>query len=344
MLYPKYAFISAFLKGEEPKTVTAEHIDKMAGASNLQDALAVIRETDIGSYLEESPVKTFDDLDEYLWRYLAGRISYVESFHFLPQDVLEVSKAFIVKYDVSNIKAVLQTLSGGEKPARIPVGIIHNNDSLDKLFGAENIDDIIQVLITCKLADYVPALEQYRTDKSAKSGLIVEARLDGEYYKNLLNMTRRIKDGTALAQAFGLVIDLANLQIASRAIIRGMGHDAAEFVIAGGYRITDRTIRELLSLKIADIPSKLEDSHYQQIALEVATNYDKNKNITTVDEIIDRHKFEMLRGILSPRALSPLVMAWYLVLKEIEIRNLRLVLKTVVDGASVQEIKNYLVL
>jgi V/A-type H+-transporting ATPase subunit C len=344
VLYPKYAFISAFLKGEEPKTVTSEHIDKMATASNLQDALAVIRNTDVGSYLEESPVRTFDDLDEYLWRYLAQRIRYVESFHFLPKDVLEVSRAYIVKYDVSNIKAVLQGISGGEKASMIPVGIIHNNELLDELFNAENIDAVIELLIRCKLADYAPALEQYKTDKTAKSKLLVEARLDGEYYKNMLNMARRIKDGAALAQAFGVVIDLTNVQIASRAIIRGIGHDAAEFVIAGGYRITDKAVRELLPLKIADIPARLEDAHYQQIAIEVSTNYDKNKNITAVDEIIDKHKFEMLKEMLSPRVLSPLVMAWYLILKEAEIRNLRLVLKTIVDGIPVQEIKNYLVL
>jgi V/A-type H+-transporting ATPase subunit C len=344
VLNPRYAFISAFLKGEEPKTVTSEHIDKMMTASNLQDALAIIRETDIGSYLEESPVRTFDDLDEYLWRYLAQHIRYVESFNFLPKDVLEVSRAYIVKYDVSNIKAVLQGISGGEKASMIPIGIIHNNELLDELFNAENIDDVIQLLIRCKLGDYVPALEQYKTDKSAKSKLLVEAKLDGEYYKNMLNVARRIKDGSALTKAFGLVIDLANLQIASRAIIQGIGHDASEFIIAGGYRITDKTIKELLPLKMTDIPARLEDTQYQEIANEVSTNYDKNKNITAVDEIIDKHKFRMLKELLSPRVLSPLVMAWYLILKEVEIRNLRLVLKTIVDSVPVQEIKNYLVL
>jgi len=42
--------------------------------------------------------------------------------------------------------------------------------------------------------------------------------------------------------------------------------------------------------------------------------------------------------------LSPLVMAWYLILKEVEVRNLRLVLKTIGDGVLVQEIKDFLVL
>ncbi|MDH4291493.1 MAG: V-type ATPase subunit, partial [Dehalococcoidia bacterium] len=187
-------------------------------ASNLQDALAIIRETDIGSYLEESPVKTFDDLDECLWRYLAQRIRYVESLNFLPKDIPEVSGAYIVKYDVSNIKAALQGISGGERTSMIPVGIIHNNALLDELSNAEDVDAIIQLLIKCKLGDYVPALEQYKTDKGAKSKLLVEAKLDSQYYRSMLNMARRIRDGSVLTKAFGLVIDLTNLQIASRAI------------------------------------------------------------------------------------------------------------------------------
>lgn len=344
MLNPSYAFISACLKGEEPKTVTSEHIDKMKAASNLEDALAIIRETDVGSYLEEATLRTFDDLDEHLWRYLAQRIRFVESFHFLPRDVLKISSAYVVKYDVLNIKAVLQHLSGAQRTSMIPVGIIHNNNLIEQLSNAEDVDAIIQILIRCKMGDYAPVLEDYKTDKSSKSRFVAETRLDGEYYKSMLNMARRIKDGMVLTKALGLVIDLTNLQIVSRAVVEGIGPDAAESIIAGGYRIADKALRELLPLKITDISARLEDSQYQEIANEVSTVYDKNKDITTVDEIIDKHKFRLLKDMLSPRVLSPLVMAWYLILKEVEIRNLRLVLKTIIDGVPVQEIENYLVM
>jgi vacuolar-type H+-ATPase subunit C/Vma6 len=226
----------------------------------------------------------------------------------------------------------------------IPVGIIHSNELLEELSNAEDADAIIQILIRCKMGDYVPVLEEYKTDKSPKSKFAAETKLDAEYYKSMLAMARRIKDGMVLTKALGLVIDLTNLQIAARATTEGMGPDAAESIIAGGYRITDKTLRELLPLKITDMSARLEDTQYQEIANEVSTNYDKNKDITAIDEIIDKHKFRMLRDMLSPRVLSPLVMAWYLVLKEVEIRNLRLVLKTIIDGVPVQEIENYLVM
>jgi vacuolar-type H+-ATPase subunit C/Vma6 len=342
-----YAFISSYLKGQEARLVTSEHVDSLLTASSIQDALATVRETDVGSYLEDLPVRTFGDVDECLWGYLAQRIRYVESLKFLPKEIRKLSRAYVVKYDIFNIKAALQGISTGKKASMIPVGIIYNNALLDELFDAESVGDIIQLLIKCKLEDYVPILEQYKTYEGTKSKLRfigIVAKLDGEYYKNMLNMARRIKDGSILTKAFGLVIDLTNLQITSRAVIGGTGLDAAEFTIAGGYEIVDDTIRELLSLKIADMPARLENTQYSDVAKEILISYDKIRGITAVDEIIEKHKFRMLKEILAPRVLSPLVMVWYLILKEVEIRNLRLILKAVVDGVPVQEIRDYLVL
>jgi len=344
LLYAKYAFISAYLKGEEPKVVTPDYIDSILKSSNIQDALEIIRETDVGSYLEELTVKTFDDLDEYLWRYFAQRISYVESFKLLPKDIQKLVRAYIVKYDVLNIKAALQIISTGKKIRMIPVGIIHNNGLLDGLSTTENAGDIIELLIKCKLGNYVPALEGYKVEGGAKSKLLAESRLDSEYYRSMLSMARRIKDGSVLSKALGLIIDLTNLQIASRAIIEGVGPDAVECTIPGGYMITDKAIRELLSFKLTDMPQRLENPQYRHVAEEVLSSYENTKSITAVEEIIDKHKFRLLKEILSPRVLSPLVMAWYLILKEVEIRNLRLVLKAIADGSATEKLKEYLVL
>lgn len=344
MLDPRYAYMSAYLKGEEPKVVTPEHIDRMSRASNVQDAVATIRETDVGSYLEEIPSNTFDDLDRALWCYFSERIKYVEGMKFLPGDMLKVSRAYTAKYDISNLKAALQGISTGEKSPMIPVGIIHNNGLVDELSGVENVDDIIELLTKCRLGAYVPTLKGYDATGEAKSKLLVESRLDGEYYRSMLSMAKSIGEGAVLSKALGLIIDLTNLQIVSRAIIEGIGTDAAECTIAGGYMITDKAIRDLLSFKLADVPRRLENSQYRHIANEVLSSYDRSKSITAVEEIVDKHKFRLLREMLSPVVLSPLVMAWYLILKEVEVRNLRLILKAIADSMPVDEIKRYLVL
>jgi vacuolar-type H+-ATPase subunit C/Vma6 len=344
VLNPRYAFISAFLKGEETKTVTPEHIDRMTSASNLQDALAIIRETDIGSYLEGLPVRTFDDVDKRLWSYLALRIGDVESLKFLPKEIRKLSRAYIVKYDVLNIKAALQSISAGKRASMIPVGVIYNNSLLDELSSAKNVDDIIQLLVECKLGDYVPALEEYKMADSVKSKLLAQTQLDNKYYENMANASKTMRAGQVFSKTLGLTIDLTNLQIITRGIIMGRGAEIAEYAIAGGYIIAGQAIRDLSSSELADVPTKLGGTPYQDIARELLGNYETAKDISVVSEITDKHKFRLAKEMLSSRLLSPLVMAWYLILKEIEIRNLRLVFKAIVDGVPVQEIRNYLVL
>jgi len=177
-----------------------------------------------------------------------------------------------------------------------------------------------------------------------KSRLLVEARLDGQYHKNMLNMTKDIKDGRLFSKAFSIIIDLTNLQIICRAIIEGIGPEAAEFTIAGGYMIPSEAVEELLPLKLSDIPGRLEHTQYRDVAEEVSKDYDRTKSITVVEQVIEKHKFSLLKELLSPRVLSPLVIAWYLILKEIEIRNLRLILKAMIDNLPLEEIRDYLVL
>jgi len=344
LLDARYAFISAYLKGAEAKVVTPDHVARMVKTSNIRDALEVIKDTDIGDYFEEVPIKTFDDLDEYLWRYLGQCIAHIEAFKFLPGDVLEVVRAYIVSYDVSNIKATLHGILTGKRGNMIPLGIIHDYGLLDELSRAEDIDGIRELLIKCRLWDYASVLKEYEIDEGVKSRLLAEAKLDGAYYNNLLNMTRGIKDGNVLAKAVGLIIDLTNLQIACRAIIEEVGQEVAEFVVAGGYIISAKVIRELLPLKLSDVPRKLENTPYRAVAEEIAASYNKTQSIASVGEIIDKYRFRLVKGILSPRVLSPLVIAWYLVLKELEVRNLRLILKAMFDNIPPEEIRQYLVL
>lgn len=343
MLDTRYPFLSAYFKGEEARLVTSNHINRMSKVSSIQDVLEIIKETDMGSYLDGVLVETFGDLDEHLWVYFGECLERVEWFKPVPADILKILNAYIVKYDVLNIKAALQSISTGEQTRRIPIGVIHNYGLLDELSRAENADSIIELLTRCKLESYASVLEEGRIDGEVKSNLLTEARLDGEYYKNLLNMTKDIIDGTILSQAFSIMLDMKNLTVILRAIITGIGPEAAKYIISGGYMLSSETIKELLPLKLSDVPGRVEYL-YQNMAEEVVSSYDRTKNIAVVDEIIEKHKFKLSQEILSPRVLSPLMIAWYLILKEVEIRNLRLILKAMFDNIPVEEIKNCLVL
>lgn len=335
--------MSAYLKGEEARVVTLDHIDRMARTSSVNDALATIAGTDIGNYFQEVPIRTFDGLDECLWRYFREYLAHLEAFNLLPNDMRKVLRAYLLKYDVLNIKAALYGTLMGKRAHMIPLGTIYNHGLLDELSSIENIDGIVELLIKCKLASYASVLEEYKIDEGAKSKLLAETKLEGEYYKSFLDMTKGIKDSFVLAKAIGLTIDLANLQIVSRAIIQDIGLGASDNIIPCGYMLSAEAVRDLLSLRLTDMCGKLRNTLYYDVVEEISNAYNRTQSITSVDETIDKYKFDLAKGILAPRILSPLVIAWHLIVKELEIRNLRLILKAMFDNMPLEETKHRLV-
>lgn len=337
-------FISAYLKGEEVKVVTADHIDRMAKASSISDALAAISGTDVGDYLEGVAVKTFDDLDEALWKYLEECLVFIESFKSLPHDMQKILRNYVAKYDVSNVKAVLQGTVSGKEARMIPIGLIHSYGLLEELSACKNLDSIIELLTECELGSYTSILKEYEVDGGVKPSLLTGAKLDGVYYKGLLDVVRDTEDGSIATRAFGTIIDVMNLKVVLRAVINGVGVEATDSIIDGGYLLSGEVVRELLALKLTDIASHPGNALYRDVIEEVVSSYEKTKSITVVEEIIDKHKFSLSKELLSAKVLSPLALLWYLILKEAEIRDLRLILKAMFDNTPLEQIKMYLVL
>jgi V/A-type H+-transporting ATPase subunit C len=338
-----YAFISAYLKGEEARMVHSGHAAAFASASSYDDVVEAIRDTDIGSYLEGLDIQTFDELDDRLWTYFSGCLSRIEWFKSVPRPARELLNAYIARYDILNIKTALQNILSGNRTGGIPAGIVYNNNALEDLLNAENLDTVISVLDNSKLSRYTGVLEEYRTDDGFRKEVLTDTGLEQVYFKELLEVTAKMKDSNALLTAFRTMLDMTNLQIVMRAVISESSAESAGRTIDGGYLLSDNAIKELLSLRAADIPSRLEYPHYRTAAEEIMVNYERDGNISVIDEIIDNHKSRIISETLSPRIMSPAVIVWYLILKENELRNIRLVLKVVLDNISPEEIKEYLV-
>lgn len=349
MISAGYAFLSAYLKGEESKLVTAEHMDGIFRSAKVQDALVSIRNTDVGGYFEEvspSTLATFDDVDQHLWLYFGKCLDQFKWFGIVPSVIKKIVAAYKVKYDVSNIKLALRGLDVEENARMIPVGVIHGAEMLEELTNAETVDDIIQTVTQCDLSSYAAILKENRETlvQGSKQRLAVEAMLDRQYYADILQAARKMRDGKKFLEVQGVVIDFINLQIIYRAVIKGMGPEAAGYLIGGGGELGTETMMELLSTKSNEMLGKLESTRYEEVAQEIAASYDRTKSITVVDEVIEMHKYTYVREMISTKILSPLLITWYLVLKELEVRNLRLILKAISDDVPYEKIKDYLVL
>ncbi len=339
----RYPFMTAYLKGEEAQVVTSDHVDRLSRVTDVEQALEEIRDTDLGDCLNTTVIKTFDDLDEKLWAYLSDTVARLKWFKPVPADILKIVTAYLVKYDLLNIKAALLALTAGDKASLVPLGTIHDSGLLEELGAAETVADISQVLDRCRLSDYAVILADYQADAGARARLLMEAKLDREYYQHLVAISAEVADGEELARVIGIMIDMTDLKMLLRAVADETGAEAAGYILGSGYLAPGENISEVATMKLNEMTAKVAYL-YRSAVREVSDSYDKTRNVTTFDEIIERNKFALLKGILSVKIMSPLMIIWYLILKENEVRNIRIILKTLFDGGTVEGIKNSLVL
>lgn len=340
----KNPFMTACIKGAEARVVDSDHLSRMLKASGVKDLLAVIRDTHLGQYLENPPPKSFDEADEGLWRYLGDNLQEMRALRQLPRDMRRVLEAYLVKYDVANIRAVLRTRPASGRAARlVPLGVLRDRGRLADLAGCSDPQALAALLDESGLKPYASIVRRCRPADEPGARLALEAGLYREYYRGLLAAARRSRHGALLARAFGGLIDLANIQMAVRAIVAGIGAQAADFLLEGGTLAIER-VRELTGAKLAEVPGRLEGTSYREAAEEFVAGYAGSRDAGAIEETLEKHRFRLVRDALSQRLLSPALIGWYLVLKEVEMRNVRLLLKAAFDDLPLDGVRGRLVM
>jgi vacuolar-type H+-ATPase subunit C/Vma6 len=342
MLDPRNHFVMALLKSEEANTVGRAHLDRLATVGDGADARGILRDTDLGAYLETAVHGGAQQRDQVLWRYLAARVAALEMQPFFPPDARSFSRAYMLKYDVFNLKAALQGLALERQPALLPIGVIAAQDQLEELAAAATVGEVAEVLTRAGLARFTPVMRRFQPAASLQSRLAVEAAVEGEYHRELLKTAHGLGGGVVLAKACGMMIDLANLSILCRALHFGCGTAAGDQFIAGGYLLETASLQEALSHKLQDVPRRMDDPLYQRIAVDVVDACQSSGSVVSADQVIEQHRLAALRALLAPQVAPAAVMAWFLIVKEIELRNVSLLLKSIEDGVSLDAIRRHL--
>jgi len=334
--------MSAYLKGEEARSVTAEHIDAVLQRSaSFKDAIESIKSTDIGEYLWEQQVSEIGGIDELLWNYLRFCIERIEKFR-LPKDLAILIETYNEKFDILNLKIALRNIVSDDSAKMAQIGKLYKDNVLDELMKAENIQDISNILSKSPLVEYTYLLNNIK-EIDHRSIIEGENGLDNLYNFFLLKKMSLMDEGDLLVKAFGIILDIENLKLVFRSNLTESASPFFGSFWSGGHMLQEQAINEFLSLKPTDIMSRLEHTEYYLMAEDIVKAYEKERIISVVDRTADKHKIRLLKELLSPRTLSPCNLFWYFFVKELEIKNVRLILKTLADGLPPAVIREYAV-
>ena len=333
--------MTALLKSHEAKIVGREHLDRLSASG---DPRAALRDTDIGAWLEGARWRDAAERDLALWEYLAETLETIELRRFFPRDVRRFGRAYLMKYDVANIKAVLQGFALEQAPQLLPIGVLHARRALGELATASSREELEDVLTRAGLRWLVLVLRQFRSTGGRRGRLALDAALEAEYHRTLMHAVRRLGGGHVLVAVVGLELDLRNLALACRLLAQGAGPAEIEGFIPGGARLDTADLRDALAHGLHDLPRRLEVELYREIASEAVAAYERSGSVAVMEGVIEKHRLAALQGWLAPQVAPAAVMAWFIVLKEIELRNVRLVFTALEDGLALEEIQRHLLL
>jgi vacuolar-type H+-ATPase subunit C/Vma6 len=339
MLDPRNPFMAALLKAQETRLVNETHLERLAPAGGGADLRAVLRDTDIGTWLEGVSWRDAEERDRALWRYLAQVIVSLEARRYFPRAARRFSRAYLLKYDVANLKAALQGLALGHRPRLLPIGAMHLHDRLEDLAAAQSPDEVAEVLTASGLRNFALALQSFNPSGGRKARLVVEAALEAEFYRQLVHTVRGLGGGFVLASGCGLMIDMTNLAILCRLLIAGAGTAGGESFIPGGHMADAHGLHDVLSHSLSELPRRIDNTYYGKVAADVVAAYERSGSVAVIDAIIEKHRLAALRELFAPQLAPAPVMAWFIIMKEIELRNVRLLISAVEDGIGLENVR-----
>ena len=343
--------MTALLKSRQAALVGGADIERLAGDTG-SDAHGVLRHTEIGAWLEGERWRTAAERDQCLWRYLAETAAALQAQAFFPPQAQRFARVYLHKYDVANVKAVMQGLALERAPSVRPIGTIHAAGRLEALAAAQDTDAAAAVLRACGLPVFSDAVHRFKPTGGAPERLALETRLEADYHRALRDAARSLDGGVVLAWACGVLIDLANLSMLCRLLIAsgdtagtgttGAGTAGGDHFIPGGRMLSRQELQDGLSHGLGELPRRLSHEFHRAVAADVLEAYERVGAIGVTDVVIERERLAMLRDLLAPQVAPAAVMMWFLVSKEIELRNVRLGLVAVEDGLGFEQVRRQL--
>lgn len=315
----KYAFATANVRVLEMSMITKGTFIDMANASSFAEAMELLG----GSEYAMGTISSFSEIEEML---LARRTHVRNLFIELIVDekIIELLKA---REDFANMRLAIRRVV-----TERPIGTDYSNEGC---VPAEDFEEIFETENYVKFPEYL----QEAVEKAvlgyyqAKDIRKIDYAIDHAEAAYRLRKARAL-DSVFLKSLFMMRIDLLNIRTMLR--LKMADRQEKEHFITGGFVELDKFIHGL-DLSYEAIPTLFFATPYYEL-LEGGINYlTSEHSFLGLEELCEEHMIGFLKTTNSICS-GPQPIIAYLLLKEIEIRTLRMVLSCKNNGLDAKTI------
>lgn len=320
----KFIQSSARVRILEKKLLKNENFLRLSEQESLEDTLRALTDTVYNEYLNklESPTKYEDMLSNELTKLF--RDLYELSPEDTPVDMVSL------KYFYHNMKVLIKENIQKEDFSHLYI--------LVKDFDLKNYREALQKEISRDKYQemLLNAKELYEETHDPQ---IIDVFFDNEYFRELLEIAEESKVDLFIRYAKNL-IDFINIRTLLRVKSEGAGSEFLTNVLIDGGNISKDSYYYLLKadLNDSDTLKKLEIYKYVKEGLE---NYKENKTLTDFELEMDNYFIDLIKEV-KYITFGPEVIFAYALAKEMELKNLRIVLVSKLNGLDKEFIRGKL--
>ncbi|MBI4150085.1 ATP synthase A1 subunit C [Candidatus Woesearchaeota archaeon] len=236
--------------------------------------------------------------------------------------------AYLHRKDIMNLKTIFRGKFTKTNPSYVelllvPVGLLHK-DYLLALLKKESIEDIAK---TIRFIDLSQAVKAFKENNNLFE---IENQLDRYYYNTLLAFTKCIPGQGTLFKAFlENEIDILNIKTILRLKREGITSKEIEhYLFFSGARLKKHDLLKLTNLPdLTAVIASLKKHGYAKLLDEGEEKLKKEKSLIDIEIHLNHYLLDRAALLLHQHPLSIDVILGYMFAKEVEIRNLKTLIK-----------------
>ena len=249
---------------------------------------------------------------------------------------------YLKKYDIWNIKTILSGKYCGASTDEILEAVVAAGrltyTFTSELAAKPTYEDVIASLST---SEYASILKDY--DGTNLS--MIENRLDKKYYQDLFTAIGdpKSKDRKLFSKFIRTDIDMKNLITLFRLKKYKVNDpETADLILDGGLRLKYKEVEKMMPLAFEDFLTELEKtSYWEELSDCCGPNMD---SLTDVETKLKKLRLKTAASFSHVYPLSIVPIMDYILSKENEVNNLRIIIRGKAVGLSDEEIKSQLVI
>jgi V/A-type H+/Na+-transporting ATPase subunit C len=326
----RYAYAVARIRALENRLLDRSRIDMMLEAKTAQDVLKILSETDYGAAL--SDIQDEYDYEKILTTERDNVIALLKKIAPNP----ELISLLIMKYDFHNMKVLLKAKYLGEEADHLLVNAGSIDSGALKKMVEEDIYRDLPPLMRKAVEETVAEFQKEEDPQ------VISFALDKYLYETLTALAVEQKS-EFLIRYFQMQADLVNISAFLRVKNLNKSRDFLEGVLLDNGLIEKRVFLQLfMEPEPADaLIARLANTDYSHLVEEGARIWLKNHSTTHFEKLADNFLMKFIQSAkMVVFGAEPLLA--YLLAKEIEIKIIRMIMVSKLNGIPVEEIKERL--